>query len=62
MTTINETDKQYIVVQNGQRVTAPTGNITEAQNEADRRNKLSESSGQPVPESKRATVKQNLMG
>lgn len=58
----NPADGKYVVIQNGQRVTAPTTNGDEAQREADRRNKLSESSGQTVPESKRAAVKVNLMG
>ena len=58
----NPSDGQYVVIQNGQRVTAPTPNRTEAQSEADRRNRLAESTGQTVPEAKRATVKQNLMG
>lgn len=58
----NPADGKYVVIQNGQRVTAPTANVDEAQREADSRNKLSESSGQPLPESKRAAVKQNLMG
>jgi len=33
-----------------------------AEAEALRRNKLAESSGNPVPEGQRATVKQNLFG
>lgn len=62
METVNNPDGKYVVIQNGQRVTAPTGNLDEAQREADRHNKLSESSGQPVPEAKRAAVKTNIMG
>lgn len=58
----NSTDGQYIVIENGQRVTAPTSNQAEAQAEANRRNKLLESKGQPVPENQRASVKQNLFG
>ena len=58
----NPSDGKYVVIENGQRVTAPTSDLREAQAEADRRNRLAESSGQPVAENKRAAVKQNLMG
>lgn len=58
----NPADGKYVVIQNGQRVTAPVANQQEAQNEADRRNKLNEGAGQPLPENKRAAVKQNLCG
>ncbi len=58
----NPADGKYVVIQGGQRVTAPTGDIAEAQREADRRNKLAESADQPVPEGQQATVKQNLFG
>lgn len=52
-------DGQFVVVQNGQRVTNPTPQ-QEAQAEADRRNKLREAQGQPVLGN--ATVKQHLLG
>lgn len=55
-------DGQFVVIQNVQRVTKTTPNQQEAQNEANRLNKLNEGSGQPVPENKRAAVKQNLCG
>ena len=58
----NPADGKYVVIENGQRVTAPTPNLAEAQAEADRRNRLAESSGQAASEPKRATVKQNLFG
>lgn len=57
----NPADGKHVVIQNGQRVTAPTTQ-QEAQAEADRRNKVVEGSGQRVPENKRAQVKQNLFG
>lgn len=57
----NPGDGQYVVVENGQRVTPSTNSQTEAQAEADRRNKLAESSGSPKTEG-RAAVKQNLFG
>lgn len=55
-------DGDYVVIQNGQRVTAATPSQQEAQQEADRRNKLVESNGQPVPEQQKAQVKRNLCG
>jgi hypothetical protein len=55
-------DGKFVVIQNGQRVTAPTPNQQEAQQEADRRNRMVESTGQPVPEGRQAQVKQNLFG
>jgi hypothetical protein len=58
----NPADGTYVVIQNGQRVTLPTPSQQEAQAEAERRNKLNEGAGQPLPEEKRAAVKQNLMG
>ena len=58
---MNETDKKFIVIENGQRVTGPVTQ-QEAQAEANRRNKLAESTGKPVPEQKQAQVKQNLFG
>lgn len=57
----NPSDKNYVVIQNGQRVTAPASQ-QEAQAEANRRNKLAESTGKSVPENKQAQVKQNLLG
>lgn len=57
----NPNDGKHVVIQGGQRVTAPTTK-QEAEDEAARRNKLQEGSGQPVPENRRATVKQNLCG
>lgn len=53
-------DGQYVVIQGGQRVSAPTPNQAEAQAEADKRNKLNE--GKSAQESRPATVKQNLCG
>jgi hypothetical protein len=57
----NPGDGQYVVVEKGQRVTPSTSNKSEAQAEADRRNKLAESSGKPKTEGS-AAVKQNLFG
>ena len=62
MNSTETADGKFVVVQNGQRVTTPTANQQEAQQEADRRNKLVESNGQPVPENKQAQVKVNLFG
>lgn len=50
-----------MVIQNGQRATK-TMSQEEAQREAQRLNRISESQGQQVPEEKRAQVKQNLCG
>lgn len=58
----NPSDGQHVVIQNGQRVTAPMESKAAADAEALRRNTLAESSGSTVPENKRATVKQNLCG
>lgn len=57
----NPTDGQYVVVEGGQRV---TGIMSKEQAEAAaaKRNQLAESSGQQVPENRRAQVKQNLCG
>jgi len=55
-------DGKFVVVQNGQRVTAPTANQQEAQEEADKRNKLQESAGKAVPENQKASVKRNIFG
>jgi len=57
----NPNDGKYVVIENGQRVTTPVEK-EKAEDEAQKRNKLAESSGQPVPENKRAQVKQNLCG
>ena len=56
----NNTDGQYIVIQNGQRVTAPTPSQQEAQQEADKRNKLLENEGAATKQ--KAEVKRNLFG
>lgn len=58
----NPADGKFVVIENGQRVTAPTANQAEAAAEAARRNKITEATQPSVPESKRAAVKQNLMG
>jgi hypothetical protein len=58
---VNPADGKHIVIQNGQRVTGPLTQ-QEAATEAERRNKLVESSSGPVPENKQAQVKQNLFG
>lgn len=58
----NPADGKHVVIQGGQRVTAPMESKDAAEAEALRRNKLAESSGNPVPEGQRATVKQNLFG
>jgi hypothetical protein len=52
-------DGQFVVVQVGQKVTGPTTQ-QEAQQEADRRNKLREAQGHPTTNP--ATVKQHLLG
>jgi hypothetical protein len=57
----NPADGQKVIIQNGQHVSGPLSE-QEAQLEAARRNKLAESTGQPVPENKRAQVKTILMG
>lgn len=57
----NPADGQHVVIQNGQRATK-TMSQEEAQREAQRLNRISESQGQQVPEEKRAQVKQNLCG
>lgn len=51
-----------MVVQGGQRVTAPMESKEAAEREANRRNQIAESGGNPLPENKRAAVKQNLFG
>ena len=57
----NPADGQHVVIQNGQRATK-TMSQEEAQQEAQRLNRISESQGQQVPEEKRAQVKQNICG
>jgi len=51
-----------VVVQNGQRVTAPMESRQAADAETAKRNQLAESGGKAVPESQRAATKQNLCG
>ena len=58
----NPADGKHVVIQNGQRVTAPMESKEAADAEALRRNKLAESTGTTVPENQRASVKQNLCG
>lgn len=58
----NSGDGKFVVIQNGARVTAPTENQQEAQQEADRRNKLVETQTGAIPEKRRAEVKRNLLG
>lgn len=58
---INPSDGKHVVIQNGQRITGPLTQ-QEAKEEAQRRNQLEENQGKPVPESKRAQVKQNIFG
>jgi len=57
----NPADGKFVVIENGQRVTAPLEK-EQAEAEAAKRNRIAESSGQPVPENRRAQVKQNLCG
>jgi hypothetical protein len=57
----NPADGKHVVIQNGQRVTGPVS-ADEAQKEAARRNKLTEQTGQQVPEGQRARVAQNIFG
>ena len=59
---LNPTDGKFVVVENGQRVTAPLDTKAQADAEAAKRNQLAESAGTPVPEGKGAQVKQNLFG
>jgi len=59
---MNPADGQYVVIQNNQRVTGTVPTQEQAQREADQRNRVLESSGQPVKEGQRAAVKQNLFG
>lgn len=58
----NPADGKHVVIQGGQRVTAPMESKEAADAEAARRNKLAESAGTQVPENQQATVKQNLFG
>lgn len=57
----NSADGKHVVIENGQRVTVPISK-EEAEAEARKRNQVAESSGKPVPENRRAQVKQNLYG
>ncbi len=57
----NPNDGKHVVIENGQRVTVPLEK-EQAEAEAQRRNKVNESTGQKVPENRRAQVKQNLCG
>jgi hypothetical protein len=58
----NPADGKFVVVENGQRVTAPLDTKAQADAEANKRNKIAESNGTIVPENRRAQVKQNLFG
>lgn len=58
----NPADGKFVVIEGGQRVTAPMDTKEQADTEAAKRNRVAESTGQPVPENRRATVKQNLFG
>lgn len=58
----NPADGKFVVIENGQRVTAPMDTKEQADAEAAKRNRVAESGGQPVPENRRAAVKQNLCG
>ena len=57
----NPADGTFVVVEGGRRVTGPQTK-EQAEAEAQKRNQLAEAQGQPVPENRRAAVKQNLMG
>jgi len=61
-TPANPADGKFVVVENGQRVTAPMDTKEQADAEVQRRTKVAESSGQKVPENQRPQVKQNLFG
>ena len=58
----NPADGKFVVVENGQRVTAPLETKEQAEAEAKKRNQVAESTGQPVPENRRAQVRQNILG
>ena len=58
----NPADGKFVVVEGGQRVTTPLDTREQADAEAAKRNRVAESSGPPVPENRRAAVKQNLFG
>lgn len=60
-TLANPADETKVIIQNGQRVTGPLSEA-EAKTEVERRNKIAESTGKPVPENQRARIKTNLMG
>jgi hypothetical protein len=57
----NPADGQYVVVENGQRVSMPMTK-EQAETEAQKRNQLAESGGTTIPEHRKAQVKQNLFG
>jgi hypothetical protein len=57
----NPADGTFVVVEGQRRVTGPQTK-EQAEAEANKRNQLMEAQGQPVPESRRARVVQNLMG
>ncbi len=59
----NQGDGKHVVIEGGQRVT-PTMDKAQAEAEAQKRNAqhVAESGGQPVPENRKAQVKQNLFG
>jgi|PlaIllAssembly_1097288.scaffolds.fasta_scaffold02449_5 hypothetical protein len=57
----NPGDGKFVVVEGGQRVTPALDTREQAETEAQKRNRVAESSGQK-PEGRRAEVKQNLFG
>ena len=58
----NPGDGTYVVIENGQRVSAPSADRETAEQAAQKRKQLEESRKIKLPESQRAAVKQNLMG
>lgn len=58
----NPADGKFVVIENGQRVTAPMDTRVQAEAEAAKRNRVAESGGQRVPENRQAQVKQNICG
>jgi hypothetical protein len=58
----NQGDGKFVVVEGGQRVTPSLDTKDQAEAEAQKRNRVAESGNQPVPENRRAQVKQNLFG
>lgn len=59
---MNTADGKFVVIQNGQRVTETIESQRKAQEEADRRNKLNEATGQVADSKKKAVVMRNLCG